>query len=527
MANGAENLIELFRTIPTGKKISFALTLIVVVGGFIAILIWANRPDFQVLFSNLDTGDAAKISEKLREKRTPFQLKDGGRAILVPDDMVYQLRLELASEGIPRGNSVGFEILDDISFGTTEFVQKLRYQQALQGELARTIMQFDAIDQARVHIVTAGDSLFAEPEKPATASIVIRPHPGRTLNQQQLQGIINLVACAVEGLKPENVSIIDMEGGLLSKGYDEDSVGSMSRRQFEYRRKIESSFEKQIQTMLEPVVGINNVVARVTAEIDLKQINITEEKFDPDNVVVRSEQRQKESSTDSGNLPSGSPDLKYDVYQTQRRDSVSSANQFQKENSVINYEINKINRQIIDTAGEIKRLSAAVIIDGPYVTEKGPEGDMIQRFIPRDRKQMKTFEDIVKKAVGFNEARGDQVTVSNIAFGLQKESAPVELPESRPDLFGYAKKVTKPLINIALFLLFFIIAIRPFKKWLSQTSEYVATKALPQGEESEENDSYTAELQMRQKNKQRLLEATRNNPDVAADIIKTWINEVT
>lgn len=525
MAGSVESIVDLFKNLPTGKLISLAVTIIMVVGGFVAILIWANRPEYQVLFSNLDTRDAAKITEKLQENRTPFQLKDGGRAVLVPNDMVYQLRLELASEGIPRGSSVGFEILDDISFGTTEFVQKLRYQQALQGELARTIMQFDAIDQARVHIVPAGDSLFAEPEKPATASIVIRSYPGRSLNQQQLQGIINLVACAVEGLKPENVSIVDMEGGMLSKGYDEDSVGNLSRRQFEFRRKIEDNYEKQIQTMLEPVVGVNHVVARVTAEIDLKQVNITEEKFDPDSVVVRSEQREKEISTDSGKLPSGSPDLKYDVYQSGVETEVSSSsNRFEKENSVINYEINRVNRQVIDTAGEIKRLSAAVIIDGPYVTEEDPDGNMIQKFVPRDRKQMRTFEDIVKKAVGFNEERGDQVTVSNIAFSIPKESMP-ELPESHPDLFGYAKKLSKPLLNIGLILIFFIIAIRPFKRWLSQTSEYVATKALPQGEEPE-SDGYTAELEMRQKNKQKLIEATKNNPDVAADIIKTWINEV-
>ncbi len=525
MANSIDNILELFKAIPTGKKISLALTLCVVIGGFIALLLWTNRPDYQVLFSNLDTRDAAKITEKLREKRTPFQLKDGGRAILVPNEMVYQLRLEMASEGIPRGNNVGFEILDDISFGTTEFVQKMKYQQALQGELARTIMQFDAIEQARVHIVSAKDSLFAEPEKPATASVVIRPYPGKTLDQMQLQGIINLVACAVEGLKPENVSVVDMTGGMLSKGLNEDSAGNISRGQFDYKRKIESSYEKQIQTMLEPVVGMNKVVARVSAEVDLRQINISEEEFDPDSVVVRSEQRQRESSTDDKKLASGSPDLKYQVNQSQGENPGSSERKFQKENSVINYEINKINRQIIDSAGDIKRLSAAVIIDGPYRMEEGPDGNKINKFIPRDRKQMKTFEDIVKKAIGFNEARGDQVTVSNIPFNIQKEDFST-LPARKEGWLGNSKKFTKPLTNIALFLIFFIIAIRPFRRWLSQTSEYVASRAITAGEEADEYDAQTAELQMRQKNKQKLLEATRDNPEVAADIIKTWINEV-
>lgn len=319
-----------------------------------------------MLFSNLETGDAAKISEKLTEKRVPFQLKDGGRAILVPDDKVYQLRLELASDGIPTGSSVGFEIFNNISFGTTDFVQKLKFQQALQGELARTIMQFDSIDQARVHIVPAGDSLFAEAERPATASVVVRPNAGRNLNQAQLQGIINLVACAVEGLQPDNVTVVDMAGGMLSKGQDENSISNVSQTQFDYQRKLESTYEKRIQTMLEPVIGINKVVARVSADLDFRRVNISEEKYDPDSVVVRSEQKQTESSTDGNGQVSGSPDLKYQVYQDDTGNSSSSSKRFEKANSVINYEINRVNTQIIDSTSDIKRLSASVIIDGPY-----------------------------------------------------------------------------------------------------------------------------------------------------------------
>ncbi|MBW2610019.1 MAG: flagellar M-ring protein FliF [Deltaproteobacteria bacterium] len=525
MAITGENFIQVLKAIPPGKMISFSIIVSIVVGGFIALLLWTNRPDYQVLFSNLDTGDAAKISEKLKEKRVLFQLKDGGRAILVPDDMVYQLRLELASEGIPTGSSVGFEIFDEISFGTTEFVQKLKYQQALQGELARTIMQFDVIDQARVHIVASGDSLFAEPERPSTASVVIRPQAGRTLNQRQLQGIINLVACAVKGLKPENVTVVDMSGGMLSKGHDEDGVGDRSNAQFDYQKKIEDNYIKRIQTMLEPVVGLNRVVARVSAEVDFRQINISEEKFDPDSVVIRSEQRQQESSSSGKTLPSGSPDMKYQVYQSQEGSTESSVGNFKRENSVINYEINKVNRQIIDSVGDIKRLSAAVIIDGPYVSEKDAEGNIVQKFAPRSRKEMKSFEDIIKKVIGFNEARGDQVNVSNISFSLQEEEE--SFIESKPGWMSYVKKRSKPVFNILLVLLFFLLAIRPFKRWLNQTGEYVSTLALRQGKEGSGLDSQTDELQMRQNSRQQLIDVTKKNPDVAADIIKTWINEVT
>jgi len=517
-----DQFFRVFKAIPPGRKISFAITLAMVAGGFVALLFWANRPDYQVLFANLDTADAGRITEKLNEKKIPFQIREGGSAILVPDDMVYKLRLELASDGIPRGHSVGFEIFDDVSFGTTEFVQKLKYQQALQGELARTIMQFDAIAEARVHIVSSGDSLFAEPEKPSTASVVLRLHSERSLDRRHLQGIINLVARAVEGLKPENVTVVDMAGGLLSRGYDEDDVGMLSGTQFEYQQKLEGILKKRIETMLEPIVGLNKVVARVSAEVDFEQVNVLEEKFDPDSLVVRSEQRQKEASTGEKNPASGSPDLQTQVFQNQAGRGGSSK-RFEKENAVINYEINKINRQVTNAVGDIKRLSAAVIIDGPYVSEKDPDGKVVQKFVPRSRKEMKTFTDIIKKAIGFNEARGDQVSVSNISFALQKEDQP--LPAKKPSWLDNASKFTKPLFNIVLVALFFLVAVRPFKKWLNQTGQQIATRPLPAPGEVPRIPSQPGEGQMNSVDKGQISDITKRDPGAAADIIRNWVSE--
>ncbi len=522
MPENLKNIVEMLKAIPLGKKISFAITFLVLMGGFAAIFFWTNQTEYQVLFSNLDTTDAASITQRLTEDKTPYQLKDGGTAILVPSDQVYQLRLDFASEGLPKGDNVGFEVFDNMSFGTTEFVQKLKYQQALQGELARTIMQFDSIERARVHIVQAGDSLFAEPEKQATASVVIRMKSGKSLDQKQLQGIINLVACAVEGLKPSNITVVDMAGGMLNKPGEEDTISAMTATQYDYKKKIESGYEKQIQTMIEQVVGANKVVARVSADIDLRQINTSEETYDPDSQVVRSEQRQSESSTESVKTAQGSPDLQYEVYQTEG-ETDSTGEKYSKSNEVINYEISKTNTQIMDTSGDIKRLSAAVIIDGTYVEQTGEDGKTVQTYVARDSKEMKTFEDIVKKAIGFDEARGDQVTVSSISFNIPKEDLTVT--EEGSGLMEYAKKSYKPLINIGLIVLAILIVIRPLKKLLSSTNEYASIRSLQQGE-AKPMDSMSADLQLRQNNKQHLIEVTRKNPDVAADIIKSWINEV-
>lgn len=529
MAEGNKNfflqLLQVFKEIPTGRKISFIVTAVLLITGFAVLIYWANRPNYQALFTNLEAGDASKIIDKLNEKKTPFLLKEGGSAIFVPDDMVYQLRLEMASSGIPKGQNVGFEIFDNVGFGTTEFVQKLKFQQALQGELARTIMQFDAIAQARVHIVAVGDSLFAEPEKPATASVVLRMKQGRFLDQQQLQGIINLVSCAVEGLKPQNVSVVDMAGGLLSKGHDENDVGMLTQAQLDYRQKVERTMESRIQTLLEPVIGVNKVVARVAAEVDFGQVNTIEEKYDPASVAIRSEQRQKETANGTKSLPSGSPDLQTQLIPDQAGGAASdSAKNYQKENAVINYEINKVNRQTKSAIGDIKRLSAAVIIDGPYTAEKGADNKVTQKFTPRSKRDMKNLEDVIKKAIGFSEERGDQVNVSNIAFTMGEETAALA-EESRAPYLDYLKKFGKPVFNIALILVFLLIIVRPFKRWLSQSTEYLSSRALSAGSETAALSAGMGEAASGRQSKEKLLEMTRNSPDMAADIIKNWISE--
>lgn len=524
MAEGTGNIIEVFKAIPPGKRISFFITFALVVGGFIALLMYTNQPDYQILFSNLDTSDAAKITEKLREERVKYDLKDHGSSIYVPSEQVYQLRLDLATEGLPKSSGVGFEIFDNTSFGTTEFVLKLRYRQALQGELARTIKEFDSISQAKVHIVPAGDSLFAEEDKPAAASVAIRLNKGRKLNQRHLQGITNLVAASVEGLKPENVSIVDMEGGMLSNGYDEDILGSAGSTQFDQKRRLAEGYEKDILGLLEPVIGINKVRAKVTVEVDFDSENISEEKYDPDSAVVYREERTKETTSEGNRLPSGSPDTGEDSASMNVTAS-ELANKTEKEESSLNYLINKINRQAFDSPGDIIRLSAAVLIDGPYEQGTDEQGNTTQVFKPRDKKEMSNFEDIVRKAIGYDEQRGDQVIVRNVAFSMEKPDFSDMAAEAPEGWMGYVKKGSKPFLNVILIALFFIIAIKPFRKWLSQTSEYVSANVQVQQAALEEPRD-TPELQLKQNNKIRLLEATRENPDMAADIIRTWLNEV-
>jgi len=272
---------------------------------------------------------------------------------------------------------------------------------------------------------------------------------------------------------------------------------------------------------------MNNVVAKVSVDVDYKRVNTSEENYDPDSQVIISEQKQKESSTDGNKIAQGSPDLLNQGVQTGSDLSGTSSNLYERESSTVNYKINKLNRQTINESGQIQRLSASVMIDGPYETTIDEEGNTIKVFKGWGRKQVKTFENIVKSAIGFDSERGDLVTVSNdIPFSMDKESLE-NIPAAGPEgWMGYLKKGSKPILNILMIALFFLIAIKPFKKWLDQTSEFVSTRALPRGNEREEIAATSGEMQIRQNEKLKLLEATKENPDIAADIIKTWLNEV-
>jgi len=238
--------------------------------------------------------------------------------------------------------------------------------------------------------------------------------------------------------------------------------------------------------------------------------------------VIRSEEKLTESSTDGSSLPSGSPDLQYQVYNTTGESGVQGTN-FSKENTITNYEVSKIVTQTVNSVGDIKRLSVAVIIDGPYVMKEDVNGDMVDTFVPRERKEMTLFENMVMKAIGYDETRDDQVSVENVAFHMKKEEA--VLADTEMNWLDYMQRGSKTIINVLLIIVFFLLAVRPFKRLLSQTGEYVHTMALREGG-NKSVDVGISEIEQRKHGKQQLMDVTKDNPDIAANIIKSWINEV-
>lgn len=459
-----------FNTLPTGKKISILAGIGASVLAVMILVYFSNAVDYRVLFSNLSSEDAGNIVAKLKEKKIPYKLTGAGDSIMVPHDKVSELRLELATAGLPQGGGVGFEIFDNKSLGVTEFVQQLNYQRALQGELSRTINSLDEIQQSRVHIVIPKKALFAEDQKKPTASVILKMKPGRQLRPSQIEGIVHLVAGSVEGLSAADVMVVDSTGKVLSKIQDESRMGRLSNSQIEYRRGIEKDLTNRVQTMLERVVGEGNAVVRISADLDFRIVERVEEKYDPDAQVIRSRQQQSERSGMSAQVPA-MPDAVAPGAAGVRQEP----NQ-ERLDEITNYEISKTVDKTIMPVGEIKKLSIAVLVDGNYIkNEKG-----VEEYQARSKKELGELEDLVKKSAGFDSRRGDQVVVTNIPF---KKVDAEDMKPAFTEQVSHFYPVLKYFVILVVFVLIVLFFLRPLAKALMARAkgEELPLQAVPGG----------------------------------------------
>jgi flagellar M-ring protein FliF len=466
----------IFTTMSAGKLISLMLLVGATIWGVIALVQWSGKPDFMPLYAHLSAEDAGEVVGRLQEQKIPYKLSHDGGTIHVPKNRIYEVRLEMAAQGLPRGNAVGFEVFDNTKLGMTEFVQNINYQRALQGELSRTINGLAEVESSRVHIVMTPRSLFIEQEEPATASVILKLNNGRYLSNPQIQGVVHLVSSSVPRLLPENVTIVDQNGKLLAGQEGQLSATKLNTDHLEFQQRKERSLEKRVLTMLEQVVGKGKAIVRVACTLDFIQQETTEEKYFPDNQVVRSEQLSKESTSKADTLPMGVPGMASNVNPKSTSDTKSVApTSFEKQDNTRNYEIGKmISRQIMPV-GKLQKLSVAVIVDGKYESEiigKGDKQKEIINYLPRSVEEMAQFENIVKRAVNFDESRGDMVEVANIAFDTEKiEIAPEfsgmeRLIQQVKSYSGYLK-----YLAAGVFVLFtFVFVIKPLMRWLTDTS---------------------------------------------------------
>ncbi len=541
-------LLNQIKTIMIGlspaKKITFLFFVCAIVSGFYFLLVWAGKPEFGYLATNLSSNDAGVILSKLKEKKIRYQISPNGNAILVPEEMLHELKMELAAMGLPQGAGVGFEIFDNTKLGVTEFAQNINYQRAMQGEICRTINSFDEVVSSRVHIVMPSKSLFMEKEEPATASVVVKLRHGVWLSNAQIKGIVNLVSSSVSGLHPENVVIIDNTGKILTESNERATAIKTSSNQIELQRKVEKNLENRVKTMLDTALGIGKSIVRVSCDVAFIRQEKTEEFYLPENQVVRSEQISSAFTLDSSIVPSGIPGLESNVTPAKMSGNKSEENvKSKKQDKTINYEIGKTVKHTIEPVGTIKRLSVAVIIDGSYKpvipvvnTEKSKEEKDKKEisenmetsvpeneYIPRTQEEMRMFEGIVKSAVNFNTKRGDTIEIINIPFETSRMFEEKE-PEEPADLFHKILKF-KPFfkqIFAGLAILFcFIFVVRPLLKWLTSDSvkDMQLLTQLPKTVTEIERE-YAHGIPQNT-----ALGAISANKEAAAGLMKDWLKE--
>jgi flagellar M-ring protein FliF len=462
--------------------LGLSLLAVIALGALLAT--WAGRPDYQVLYTGLKAEDGGRIVDKLRSKKVPFQLRDGGATVLVPAQSVYEMRLDLATAGLPQAGGVGYEVFDKNNFGMTDFVQKLNYQRALEGELTRTIQGLEEVGQARVHIVIPEAHLYTEEKTSPTASVVLKLN-GR-LSPGQIQGITRLVGSSVEGLSPENVTIIDTNGNVLSKGHSESSVAGLSNDQLELQQSVETYLGHKVQSMLEEVLGNNRAVVQVSAQLDFEKLDRTVEKFDPDNQVVRSEEKN---------------------------DSQGQAGSDKTTSSVVNYEVSKTVEHIANAVGGIRKLTVAVMVDGAYqVDAKGG-----RKYVPRTAEELAKIRGIVKNAVGIDSKRGDELEVANVAFDTSALDA-VAKDMKKAQTMGMVSKVGGKLgyVVVGVLLLLFL---RSAVKGLGG-----ATRPVDSGDDVGTAVQDGAQVQ-RRRVEERISRLARERPQEVALLVRTWMRE--
>ncbi len=520
-----------FSNLSRGKQVTLVTLILGSFAGFIFLMSWSGKSEFHPLFTKLNPEDAGIILTKLKEQKIEYRIASNGTTILIPQEHIYETRMNLASEGLPQGSGIGFEIFNETKLGMTEFAQNVNYQRALQGELSRTINRIGEIESSRVHVVLPEKSLFVEDEEPATASVVLHLQAGKWLNQNQVKGIVHLLSSSVARLSPENVTVVDQNGKLLAGLKNDSTFGSLSSNQLEYQIRVEKNLENRVRTMLESALGEDKAIVRLSCAFDFKSQEKTEELYLPDNRVIRSEQALKESTSSPELAPQGVPGIRSnipgDVMTREQNQSTARVSVFQKNDRTVNYEIGKVVSHIKEPVGELTRVSIAVMVDGSYQRAEKEDGKVDWQYIPRTADEMQKFENIVKRAVNFNEKRGDEVELINIPFESTKLALmeePVEEGKWIRLLKEYQSYLKYGFLSLFL-ILSFLFFVRPLVRWLTEYSfgDLEMFQQLPRkvGELEGQYDPNSQRLNFRDQASQMI--ASEN--DASMGVVHDWIKE--
>jgi len=524
--------------LPLRSKLSAALGVAALAGVVLAMTLWSSKGDFKVLYANLSDKDGGAVIAQLSQMNVPYRMSEGGAAILVPAGQVHDLRLKLATAGLPKGSVSGYELMDNARFGQTQFQERLTFQRGLEGELTRSITSMAAVQNARIHLALPNQNGFFREQQKPSASVLLSLHPGRTLDRAQVAGIVHLVSSSVPELDPKNVSVLDQTGALLTSG-ERSQNGGMDAQQLQYVNQIETGYAKRIADLLEPIVGRDNLRATVTADVDFSQSEATSEEFRPNQgdkaaVVIRSQQTSEQNGA-NGATPSGVPGAASNQppvaatapltgaaqpLQTAQGGAAGAAGNSGRRDATTNYEIDKTVRVTRNASGNVKRLNAAVVVNNRSVTD--PKGKTTQ--VPLTDPEIEKLATLVRESIGFNKDRGDSVKVVNAPFKIEVIPQ-VDVPLwKQPEVIDMLRAAAVPLALAFVALLVFFGLVRPAlnaalapppppepgSKLAEVVDDAQELPALPAPKNTDHLDGARA--------------LAKENPAAVAGILRGWVN---
>lgn len=527
-----------FNRLSSGRKVLLMVGVAAAVAVVVGLWMWSQTPDYRVLFSNLSDRDGGTIIEALQKMNVPYKIAEGGGSILVPAQQVYDVRLRLASQGLPRGGNVGFELMENQKLGTSQFLEQVNYQRALEGELARSIESLSAVQAARVHLAIPRPSVFVREQQKPSASVVLRLFPGRVLDPGQVNGIVHLVASSVSDLAARNVTIVDQAGNLLSTVARNAALGGLDSSQLDYLHQVEQSYAKRIQSILSPITGPDNVRAQVTADLNFAQTEQTAEIYKPNSSPADAAIRSQQSVETIGgggqpatgvpgalsNQPPGAASAPLTAIggtpQNQATGGTGSASSMHKE-STINYEVDKTIRHVRLPVGSIKRLSVAVVVNFKRITDKNGKVS----YKPWSPQEIGQINNLVKEAMGYDAQRGDSLQVVNASFTPERDETELVPPWKAPENLALVKEILKNLliVGVALFLVFSI-----FRPLLREFAPARVEPGIEPGEapipvESAEADVAQLLAAGYEENLKVAKEIAKREPVIIANVVKEWV----
>jgi flagellar M-ring protein FliF len=558
MATTADELLDSDIATPADQKPKFWQTTIgkrVVIGGAIAgvvaivaaLWLWTSAPEYKVLFSNYTDKDGGAITASLDQMGVKYKFSDSGSAILVPADRIHDLRLKLASQGLPRAGNVGFELLENQKLGTSQFVEQVNYQRSLEGELANSIQSLAAVASARVHLALPKPSVFVREQQKPTASVLLNLQPGRTLDQAQVSAIVHLVASSIPELPPSNVTVVDQNGTLLSDNTNKNGK-QLDPNQLKYVEALQQNIVKQVESIIAPLVGPNNVRAEATADVDFAQTDTAAELYKPNSPpepqAIRSQQTSEQTGPGSTN-PSGIPGALSNqppgvatapIDGSAPAQAQTTTTGPSRKDSTTNYEVDKTVRFEQKPMGGIKRLTVGVVVNYRRTTDPKTGKVVIK---PLSAAEVAQINELVKQAMGYSQARGDTLNVTNAPFdGVDKpdEQAPEwwKDPANLPLLKDIARYV---FIAVVLAFLWFRFVRPLLKPAIKKFDEAVALPPEPEPEvpEPEPEPDYEAEARMQREaeeiqkvqvyksNLEMAKDMAQKDPRIVANVIKEWL----